>query len=168
MFLHCNITVVAVRKENAPCIHISSLVLLYLSLSLKFSFILFVAEHESICDRVQNLISMVCVCARFCVCDSKHVNLGRARRSWARWWALELRPSEPRRRPGCRSSLRREAPSHRELLRETVTVSKVTHSYNTVTAQWGFHSSAVPLSKMLVDAQLSSFLIQPTLFFLAA
>lgn len=30
------------------------------------------------------------------------------------------------------------------------------------------HGSALPLSKMLVDAQLSSFLMHPTLFFLAA
>lgn len=59
----------------------------------------------------------------------KNTNPGKGRRSWVRWRAPELRPSELLQRPGCRSSLRCEEPFHPERLsdRKGVKVQNMKH-----------------------------------------
>lgn len=133
--------------------------------SLKYS-----TSYTSTLDGVsKNIRCMMCLSF---LCDSMIVNLERAQRSWARWWVQAPRPSGPLLRPSYHSSLQHEAPSHPELLQERIINLQITahtkESFKSPYTEVSDHSPASPLSKMLVDAQLRSFLMQPTLFFLAA
>lgn len=95
------------------------------------------------------------------------LNLEKAQRSWAHWWGQELRPSEPQQRPGYRSSQQHEEPFLRGILSDKnyFNVTEMIMHYKKVSFLLVLF---LPLSNMLVEEQLSSFFMQPTLLFLAA